>query len=261
MHQLGSLEHVDELLALASGSDLLAYSYQACIVNGVRFVSYNRDQNRITQNSGVCVAGTEGFNYYGQLEEILQLSFTGSYSVVLFRCKWFNTDPKKKKTITVNNITSINVSGEWYKDEPFILASQAKQVFYIDDLVRGRDWKVVQEVNHRQVWDFPDASDMIADVDVVHDTNSSNFVLTVDLGELVVQQSDVPATQVNTAHRPSLVVQEDDGFINDNEDDMADSVEEAEDEDELIVDLSDDNTDDVCPIDVDVISEDSDYST
>ncbi|XP_062109573.1 uncharacterized protein LOC133821081 [Humulus lupulus] len=35
LHQLGSLEHADELLALASGSDLLAYSYQACIVNGV----------------------------------------------------------------------------------------------------------------------------------------------------------------------------------------------------------------------------------
>ena len=194
-------------------------------MNGVRLISYNRDQNRTTQNSGVSVAGTEGFNYYGQLEEILQLSFTGAYSVTLFRCKWFNTNLKNKKIITKNNITSINISGEWYKDEPFILASQAKQVFYIDDPVRGRDWKVVQEVNHRQVWDYPDASEMITDIDVVHDTNSSNFVLTVDLGELVVQQSDAPATQVNIPYQIPSVLQDDDAFINDDEDDTKDNIE------------------------------------
>ena len=42
---------------------------------------------------------------------------------------------------------------------------------------------------------------------------------------------------------------------------MADRVEVAEDEGEFLVDLSDDNTDYVCQIDGDVISDDSDYST
>ena len=118
----------------------------------------------------------------------MTLSFTVAYSLALFRCKWFNTNLRRKKTIIENNITSINVIGEWYKDESYILASQAKQVFYLDDLLRGRDWKVVEDVNHRQIWDIKDNSDEVNDViDVVHETSSSNFVLTVDLGELIVQ--------------------------------------------------------------------------
>lgn len=193
MRKLGNLENSEELLALASGSDHLATYYQGCVVNGVRFISYERDKKRTTQNSGVSVAGTEGFDYYGTLEDVVTLSFTGAYVVTLFRCKWFNTNPMRKRIIVENNITSINVNGEWYNDEPFILASQAKQVFYVEDLLRGRDWRVVENVNHRQIWDLKDDSVDVTDtVDVVNDTNSSNFILTVELGELIML-SDHPA--------------------------------------------------------------------
>ena len=69
--------------------------------------------------------------------------------MILFKCKWFNIDPTKEKTIKIdNNIISINISSEWFKDNQFILASQAKQVFYVDDLFNGPNWKVVVDVNH-----------------------------------------------------------------------------------------------------------------
>nr|GEY14143.1 SRP72 RNA-binding domain-containing protein [Tanacetum cinerariifolium] len=49
--------------------------------------------------------------YYGQLEEILEFSFT-SFKVVLFRVKWFDTSNKGRKfkrSVTRNNITQIFV--------------------------------------------------------------------------------------------------------------------------------------------------------
>ena len=242
MHKLGSLENGEELLALASGSDQLATYYQGCVVNGVRFIAVNRDKNRTTQNSGVSAAGTEGFDYYGTLEDIITLSFTGTYVVTLFKCKWFNTNPTRKRTVVENNITSINVNGEWYKDEPFILGTQANQVFYIDDLLRGRNWKVVEKVDHRQIWDIGDDIEASDDIDFVHDTNSTDFVLTVELGDLILI-SDQPAT---------------DAGINEDIDDSQTVVENDEvedvDDDELLVEYCDDEN---CnPID----GNDSDYS-
>ena len=173
----------------------------------------------------------------------------------MFRCKWFNTDPSKKKTITENNITSTNVSSEWYKDEPYILASQAKQVFYLDDLLRGRHWKIVEDVNHRQIWDIKD-DEADADVDVVHDINSSNFVLTVDLGQLVMESHE-PATYIGTIQN-SPADQLDENFIND---DLGE--EEVDEEDELLVDICEDDVNHVSPIDVNLINDesDSDYSS
>ncbi|XP_060974258.1 uncharacterized protein LOC133039388 [Cannabis sativa] len=164
LQKLGTLQNGDELLALASGSDYLATFYEGCVVNGVRFIASKRDQKRKTQNSGVFLFfGPEGFNYYGTLEDVITISYTGAYTVTLFECKWYNTNPLRKKTITENNITSINTRGYWYQDEPYILANQ----------------------------DINDNEDE-TDVDVVSDSNSSNFVLTVDLGELIMQSNEPP---------------------------------------------------------------------
>ncbi|XP_062086582.1 uncharacterized protein LOC133792694 [Humulus lupulus] len=60
--------------------------------------------------------------------------------------------------------------------------------------------------------------------------------------------------------RPYSTAQETDDFINDDEE--VEDVEEADDEDDLLVDLSEDeNTNPVSPLDVDLLSDDSDYCT
>ena len=224
---------------MASGSDRLVAYYEGCIVNGVRFMSTKRDSKRTTQNSGIFVSGTEEFNYYGILEEIVKLTFSGAYSVTLFKCKWFNTDPRRKKVIIENNITSINTSGEWYKDDPYILANQAKQVFYLDDLLRGTQWKVVESVNHRQIWDIETGEENL-EVDVVQDVSSSNFILTVDLGELIMlppQNLDEPVLVQN--------VIEEDQHLGDEEAD-----DELDEDDDLLIDF--------CEDDVNVANDESD---
>ena len=67
--------------------------------------------------------------------------------------------------INENNITSIDINGEAYKDDQFILASQAKQVFYVVDLSRGPNWSVVQHVKHRSVCDITD--DGLSNIDLL----------------------------------------------------------------------------------------------
>ena len=176
-----STECIDELFALANKPNQKAYSYTACIVNNVKFLVHSRDERRTTENSGVSVPGTDGFTFYGQLKEIVKLCYSHGYSVVLFRCKWFNTDASKGQNVTENNTTSIMINSEWYKNNQFILATQAKQVFYLEDPSRNKNWKVVEEVNHRKIWDHPSIDDD-NEVDVMHDSTSSNFVLIVELG-------------------------------------------------------------------------------
>ncbi|KAJ9567086.1 hypothetical protein OSB04_003052 [Centaurea solstitialis] len=178
-----------ELSALSMGARANASTYSACIVNGVRFMVVSRDTQRTTQNSGVLVEGENGEKYYGQLEEIIELHYAYGYSTVLFRCKWFDT---RRGVICENNITSIDTRCEWDKEDQLIFATQAKQVFYIREPSRGNQinnhrW-VVENVNHRQIWDLPVNEDPVEDVDnasienvdVVHSNCSSNCRLVID---------------------------------------------------------------------------------
>ena len=112
LRQVESIEWTDELFALANGSNQNAYSYTACIVDSVKFLVHSRDERRTTQNNGVSVPRTDGFTFYGQLEEIIELCYSHGYSVVLFRCKWFNADVRKGRNVTKNNITSIMINSE-----------------------------------------------------------------------------------------------------------------------------------------------------
>nr|GFA65721.1 hypothetical protein [Tanacetum cinerariifolium] len=60
-----------ELFALACGPTWTPISINSCVVDGVRYVVHNRDERRITQNSGICSLDPDEEMYYGQLQEIL----------------------------------------------------------------------------------------------------------------------------------------------------------------------------------------------
>lgn len=272
----------NELKALAHGP-LSAFSYTACIVNGVRFVVHSRDLRRTTQNSGVVTIGEDGTPFYGQLEDIIQLNYLSGYSVVLFRCKWFNTSGKRR-LVDKNGIVAIDISREWYvgkawyDTQQYILATQAKQVFYLQDLSRNpNNWRVVEDVHHRKLWDHLSIP-VVNDVDVLHDTQSSDYDLVVDIGDAgetstVVERFVSPVVEDQLFHCNLVVdlgylpmqasldvvdesnddpIPEDENFIDDDEEDgdMYPS------EDELIVDTDDSDDDD--DIDACYSSDDSD---
>ncbi|GJU66545.1 hypothetical protein Tco_1252804, partial [Tanacetum coccineum] len=169
----------EELFSLACGP-ISTCTYPACIVNGVKFVVHERDILHTTQCSGVSTLGLDGEMYYGQLEEILELTYIGHRKVVLFRCKWFDTiNPKNlttrnRRSYIEHGIQHILTDREFHKNNQYILATQVTQVFYLEDLARQpRGWKVVEHVYHRDVAE--------SDQDVIHGSSSSNVTLSVEL--------------------------------------------------------------------------------
>ena len=72
--------------------------------------------------------------YYGYIEDIWELDYGRGLKVPLFWCKWVNMtrggvteDPRyRMTTVDLNNLA--------YADEPFILANDVAQVFYVKDM-------------------------------------------------------------------------------------------------------------------------------
>jgi hypothetical protein len=160
----GSPEATDQLWALANGPNLLVKEYSVCIVNGIRFLTRNLDNRRISQNSGVSIEGDHEekiHDFYGHLLSIWELEYMCHNKVFLFQCEWYNTGNtgRRKMIQTEKHCTSIDVSSRWYQNDPFILPIQAKQVFYLRDTKLGGHWQVVQCVQLRGVFNVLEVGD------------------------------------------------------------------------------------------------------
>lgn len=141
----------DHVQWLSKGPAYVAKRHTGYSVNGYRFHTMKRDSNCVTQNNGVTLTAlTSSFasskdknpkegevKYYGSLEDIIEISYHGHFSVVLFRCVWYQSELDGQFTIVNKNKT---IS----QGEPFILASQAQQVWYVENLTRG-GWHYVVE--------------------------------------------------------------------------------------------------------------------
>lgn len=77
--------------------------------------------------------------YFGVIEEIWEVDYR-AFSVPLFKCKWIDINTGVR--IDESGYTLVDLCKEAYKDKPFIMASQAKQVFYVTDPSNKR-WSVV----------------------------------------------------------------------------------------------------------------------
>jgi hypothetical protein len=158
---LNNLESIDgDLFALACGLDPRVRSYPSCVVNGVSFCTAERDQNKKTQNSGVACVGVHNnqlIDYFGKLTKIIELQYNShadgtTRNVILFRCEWYKLDGKKTALKDDGIFRSINTRTLWFKKDCFILATQAKQIFYLPDNKHGQNWQLVQTFKHRHLY-------------------------------------------------------------------------------------------------------------
>ena len=126
--------------------------------------------------------------YYGIIKEILELNYHHKGNVMLFKCDWVDNRVQDKWVKTDQfGITSVNFkhlfnTGEKISDEPFILASQALQVYYIHDPI-DTDWAAVIQSKPRDVYDFDNLDSEHIDNDngpfvPLHDVNGN---VTVDI--------------------------------------------------------------------------------
>lgn len=146
----------EELYELSRGPESKVHSFDCCIVNGIRFICVERDTRLSTQNSGVYAIGD--IDYYGHLTKVVVLEYRKGYQAVLFKCQLFDSRSSGARATLRHefHLASINVNTRWYESEPFILAIQAKQVFYVDDPKLGFGWKDIQKMHHRCIWDIPE---------------------------------------------------------------------------------------------------------
>nr|GEV78938.1 hypothetical protein [Tanacetum cinerariifolium] len=203
----------NELFALSYGPTPTLISINSCVVNDVRFVMHSRDERHTTQNSDICSPG-------GKDGEI-------------------NEGRKVKHLVLRNNLTQILTKGEAFKDDQYILATQAKQCFYLEDMARRQPhWKVVKHVNHKK---FSDGGVIMVeeDPDVIHFDNSSDLPLFTSLNELdnATLHIDGQSTEVNTP--PDIIDLDEDGDIIDDEDALPHDLADSDDEDLINVDDDD----------------------
>ncbi|KAI5338810.1 hypothetical protein L3X38_018082 [Prunus dulcis] len=92
------------------------------------------------------------------------------YQVIMFKCRWCDTNPNRAGSVKIDHkVLSVNINRTWYDDDPYILANMASQIVYLDDPKAGNGWKVVQKMDHRNMYDIPELDPSDNDVDNVAD--------------------------------------------------------------------------------------------
>ncbi|CAI8603650.1 unnamed protein product [Vicia faba] len=143
---------IERLRCLAYGLSLLVFSYSAYTINGCTFYTKEQDDKSTVQNSGVTVVAEAmhissmndlnhkyaNLSYFGVIEHIWMFDYE-KFQIPIFGCKWvYNSGIRMDKS----GLLQVDLNRVGYKDEPFILASQAKQVFYVTDLTSTK-WSIV----------------------------------------------------------------------------------------------------------------------
>nr|GEW31781.1 hypothetical protein [Tanacetum cinerariifolium] len=190
-----------ELFALACGPSQTPISVNSCVVNGARFVLDSRDERRTTQNSSICSPCPDG---------------------------------------EINNITQIKSNGKAFKNDQYILATQFKQCFYLEDMAkRPLGWKVVKHVSHKK---FLNGGVVVVkdNPDVIHVDNSSDLALFTSLNglEIVALHIDGQSIDVDAPSDIIDVVDEGDDII-DEKDPVPHDLADSDDEDLVNLDIYD----------------------
>nr|ABA95070.1 transposon protein, putative, CACTA, En/Spm sub-class [Oryza sativa Japonica Group] len=109
-------------------------TWQGYDINRYTFYTVKQDDKSTMQNSGVRIDAYQdqaGSNtYYGRIEEIWEMNYR-SFKVPLFRCSWVNIRTGVK--VDREGFTLVDLAKVGYADEPFVLAKQVEQIFYIQD--------------------------------------------------------------------------------------------------------------------------------
>lgn len=144
----------DTIMWLSRGAQPLVYTYEGYDINGFSFSTCRQDEKSVQQNSGVVVVASSTEyssakdtrpidakqSYYGVIQEIWELDYV-DFTIPLFRCTWADNRRGQKRD-ELFGFTLVDSSRYTDSEEPFILASQAKQIFYIKDNIDPQ-WRVV----------------------------------------------------------------------------------------------------------------------
>ncbi|XP_066316723.1 uncharacterized protein [Miscanthus floridulus] len=163
----------EEMYNLSQGPDDRAHVFNRCFINGFLFRTVSAEMSLITQNSGVLVKGDEStgnMDWYGVIKKIISLQFTGGKEVMMFQCDWFDVPaPTKNKGKGYNKdrygIIDIDTTRLRYSDDPYIVATQAEQVFYVKHAKKS-NWCSVVRIKPRNLFSMPESASVEEEAEI-----------------------------------------------------------------------------------------------
>ncbi|XP_057746568.1 uncharacterized protein LOC130965827 [Arachis stenosperma] len=190
---------------LSRGPNVAARIFSAYVINGYKFVT--EDCERKTQNTGVMVISStvkfrnekdedpevENVTYYGVIKDILELDYHGHSKYVLFKCDWFQS---KKDNF---GLTLVNFRKPIYENDPFVFATQVRQVYYTED--PSDTWHVVTNTIPRNMFDIYgdlDNDDKEKFKDGPQITSSMFYQSTSVEDDVNWIRDDIPGTTIDT---------------------------------------------------------------
>ena len=87
------------------------------LTTSMKSFASSKDENPIIGN----------VTYYGVIKDIIELDYYGHFNVVLFKCDWFEAKQDEY------GLTYVYFNKLCYSDDPFVLATQVHQCFYVQD--------------------------------------------------------------------------------------------------------------------------------
>ena len=248
---------------LARGPSRIARNYPGYFVKGYRFHTKSHSANRATDNSGVCIKGsyfgTMEEDYYGVLDEILELEYSGTTTkrTVVFNCTWFQTISQGGTRIHLQlKIVDVNKTRKMRTPDRYVLAQQATQVYYLQyPYVRrsDSDWLAVCKVKSRVVVEYGESEEIPGGEDAYQDNNATGhhvddgFDLDPvgplnDPDNTFVHIEDLPLEdQAEGIHSDSLIHEEEEYEEDDDDDEGEEEEEDYEDDDEGEEEYEDDD--------------------
>ena len=185
-------EDIDpNIRALAIGPAKTAKRFNKYIMNGFRFFVKSIDAQSKTQNCGVFVKSEvnsyasardhrprDGVkDYYGVLTGIIELDYHHGRKVLLFDCDWADNRVRNRGVkMDEYGFILVNFDRLLPKPDTLILASQAVQFFYVQDLTE-MDWHTVIRTRPRDLFDMGtdiepkpyDAQNLVAGINDIDD--------------------------------------------------------------------------------------------
>jgi len=128
----------NQLYLLAATPSETVLTFQGYEINGNTFYTVAQDKKSTNQNSGVRFDATneDGTKdtYYGYIDEIWELDYGPTFKVPLFRCSWVNMNVDGVKADQLYGMTTVDLKNLDHTDDPFVLAKDVAQVFYVKDM-------------------------------------------------------------------------------------------------------------------------------
>ncbi|XP_073129709.1 uncharacterized protein [Henckelia pumila] len=183
----------ERLKWMARGPSKQVLKYSSYLIDGVTYATRERDDMRVVQNSGVSLVAkimqvstakdkhpiVSDMVFYGVIQEIWVVDYH-KFQIPMFKCNWV----ENSNGIKVDDLgfTLVNLHRIGYKSDSFILASQAKQVFYIE-APEDPLWSVVLATPCREYFEYTKGEELEETAMHYHSSSRGLAPMDVDVAD------------------------------------------------------------------------------